>query len=325
RRQSGGRARIVLIGRNWTPPQSVDLVVTTPQFRLPAHPNLLVNEFPLHVVQKDVLEQAAKLWAPRLAALPRPLIALLVGGSSGPYAFSVEAAQRLGREASAVARKTGGSLLVSTSARTSRRATTALWSTIEGPAHRHRWIPGQPDNPYLGYLALADRFIVTGDSLSMMTEACAAAKPVEIFEFGGGLAAMLGPWSRSAERRWWRWSQLKAQRPIPLFYAFAIGLPAVRLNRARDIRLVQDAMTASGRAGWLGSDLSRLRPAPLTDMERAVGRVHALFAWEMAGGSADVGDLGSDVSEQTAHRAGMNDRSGREKQAPSRLGEGLAA
>ena len=37
------------------------------------------------------------------------------------------------------------------------------------------------DNPYFGYLARADHIIVTGDSVSMCSEACATPKPVYIF------------------------------------------------------------------------------------------------------------------------------------------------
>ena len=37
------------------------------------------------------------------------------------------------------------------------------------------------DNPYLGVLALADRLVVTGDSVSMVSEALATPHPVEVF------------------------------------------------------------------------------------------------------------------------------------------------
>src|SRR2546430_3147380 len=41
-----------------------------------------------------------------------------------------------------------------------------------------------------GYLALADSIIVTGDSISMLTEACVTRKPVYIFDFGEGPTTM---------------------------------------------------------------------------------------------------------------------------------------
>jgi mitochondrial fission protein ELM1 len=280
RKQSGGRTRIVVIGRYWTPADRLDLVVTPPQFRLREHPHVLINDFPLHQVTREKLDEAAGIWRPRLAGLPHPWIALIVGGSSGPYVFSRETARRLGHEASEFARAHGGSLLVTTSPRTSRSAMAALDAAIEVPHQFYRWRPNDPDNPYIGYLALADRFIVTADSLSMLAEACASGRPVFMFEFGGGPAAMHGPRGKDPRiRQWWRWSQLKDQGLSGLPYALMIGLPPWRLNRSRDIRLAQDRFVALDRARWLGApDGQRWHPAPLQDLDRAVARVRALFA-----------------------------------------------
>ena len=287
RDQSGGHTRIVVIGRYWTPAAELDLVVTPPQFRLREHPHVLVNDFPLHQVTRDKLDEAARVWRPRLADLPHPWIALVVGGSSGPYVFSRETARRLGREASAFARTHGGSLLVTTSPRTSRGAMEALDRAIEVPHKFYRWRPSDPENPYLGYLALADRFIVTADSLSMLAEACASGRPVFMFEFGGGPAAMHGPRARDPRiRQWWRWSQLKDQGLLGLHYALAIGLPPWRINRSRDIRLAQDRFVSLDRARWLGQDDPRpWHPAPLQDLDRAVARVYALLG--RSGSGAD--------------------------------------
>jgi hypothetical protein len=54
-------------------------------------------------------------------------------------------------------------------------------SAVEGPAYIYRWQPNKEENPYLAYLALADRFIVTADSASMLAEACSTGRPVELF------------------------------------------------------------------------------------------------------------------------------------------------
>ena len=43
RRQSGGRTRLVLLGRPWAPAEAFDLVVTTPQYDLPEAANVLHN------------------------------------------------------------------------------------------------------------------------------------------------------------------------------------------------------------------------------------------------------------------------------------------
>jgi mitochondrial fission protein ELM1 len=44
------------------------------------------------------------------------------------------------------------------------------------------WVwPGEGDNPYRGVLGLADRLVVTADSISMVSEALATGAPVEVF------------------------------------------------------------------------------------------------------------------------------------------------
>lgn len=279
RRQSDGRTRIVLVGRGWTRPATVDLVIATPQYRLRPHPNLLINELPLHIVDPAQRARAGALWTPRWAGLPRPWVAVLVGGSSGPYLFDAASAERLGREASAVARETGGALLVTTSSRTRPTVVPALKRAIDASAFLHEWRRGEEENLYPALLALADRFIVTGDSMSMLAEAAGTGKPVQIFEFGGGLVPMRGPWSSCLEpRAWGRWLGLLRQRPRAIVNALAIMLPPFRLNRARDIRIVQDILIRSGRAVWLGEGIAGLRPAPLRDLDRAVSRVKAMFA-----------------------------------------------
>jgi mitochondrial fission protein ELM1 len=281
RRQSGGRTRIVLVGRGWTRPGTVDLMIATPQYRLKPHPHLLLNELPLYILDPGKQERAAERWAPRWSELPRPWIAVLVGGSSGPYLFDAATAARLGREASAVARECGGSLLITTSSRTRPTVVPALREAVDAPVFLHEWRRGEPDNPYPALLALADRFIVTGDSMSMLAEAAGTLKPVEIFEFGSALAPMNGPWSARLKRQvWGGWLRLLRQRPRAIVNAVAIALPAVRVNRARDIRIVQDILIGSGRAVWLGEDIGRIRPAPLGDLDRAVARVRALFGAE---------------------------------------------
>ena len=68
------------------------------------------------------LAAEADRWAPRFVGLPRPWTAVIVGGNSGPYTLGRKAARRLAAEASEFAAGRGGSLLVTTSARTAPAA-----------------------------------------------------------------------------------------------------------------------------------------------------------------------------------------------------------
>jgi mitochondrial fission protein ELM1 len=285
------RVRLVHCGRPWAPLDCFDLVVTTPQYRLPERPNVLHNTTPLQRFSEARLEAARALWAPRFEKLPRPRIAVMVGGDAGPYVLDREAAALLGRAASALAAGQGGSLLVTTSARTPGHAIDALQAELKAPAELFRWAPDRAaDNPYLGYLALADAFVVTAESMSMLTETCSTGKPVHMFDLDTGpglkwslLEPLLGKVPRPSRAR-----RLRMLRYQPLVHRIAMITGPKRLTR--DMRAIQDRLIEAGRAVWLGQEFPP-GPSlpPLEDLERAVGRVKALFR-APAGG--DLGPAG---------------------------------
>jgi mitochondrial fission protein ELM1 len=267
RAQSAGRTRIVHIGRPWARLDQFDLVITTPQYRLPERPNVLHNTLTLHRVTAARLEAEARRWEPPLAALPRPRIAVIAGGDSGPTTFGRKAAARLARQASAMAQARGGSLLVTTSARTAATAVEALAAGIEAPVYFYRWRRGDVDNPYYGYLALSDAIIVTADSISMLTEACATGKPVYMFD--ADRPPMTAGMAGDRERDF---------RLSGTLYRWLMRWGPKRLSR--DLALVHRCLLEGGHAVWLGEDFPDRPPPPLRDLERALARVRALFAGE---------------------------------------------
>ena len=192
---------------------------------------------------------------------------MLAGGDSGPFTFGPRAASRLGRQVSRSAAASGGALLVSTSSRTGRAAATALRAALDAPHYFYQWRAGDDDNPYLGMLAWADRVVVTGDSIAMLSEACATGKPVQMFDLGGmrenTRAARdwrLGATLYAALLRWcWR----------PL---------------SRDITLVHRQLRSSGRAVWL-DEKPRAAAVPVESaLRRSVAAVRALLEQGGAGG-----------------------------------------
>jgi hypothetical protein len=260
----------------WARLDQFDLVITTPQYRLPVLPNVLHNALPLHDIGAERLAAAANQWEPVLAALPKPRIAVLVGGRSGPYSFGPDAAARLARAASDKARKLGGSLLVTTSARTSEAAAQALFTGLDVPFHSHQWQAGQKTNPFHAYLALADEIIVTADSISMITEACATGKPTYLFDIEEGLRAM-----RAEEAK----ARPGARLPPPHWKGADLSTTLWRIGLrfgpdwwTRDIRIVHQALTASRRVAWLGEPLPQSGTLdPAQDMRRALARVRAFI------------------------------------------------
>ena len=181
RKQSCNRTRLVHLFHTMAPFNWFDLIITLPQYGLPERPNILQLTMPLHRLPRAKIAAAAAKWEPRLRALPRPWFAVLIGGNSSRYLLNAKTALRLAREASAWAMEAGGSLLVSTSPRTSSQAANASIEAIFVPRHVYRWQPDDSDNPYLAYIGLADGFMVTADSASQLAEAFATGRTVRIF------------------------------------------------------------------------------------------------------------------------------------------------
>jgi len=246
--RSGQPTRIVHVGRPWSRPERFDLVVSTPQYALTPGGNVLVNPLPLHQVDPATLTDAARHWAARLGELPAPRITLLVGGDSGPFVFTPALADRLARQLNAFVGSLKGSLLITTSPRTPPEFSERLWQSIDVPMFGYRWAPDAVDNPYWGLLALADRIVVTAESVSMITEALATGKPVY-------LASVAQPGSRP----WWL--QGASYRWKPLTHRVAMAIAPARFSR--DVDRIHQALVSSGRAAWLGQ--GHPRPGHFTD------------------------------------------------------------
>lgn len=268
--RSGGRSVIVHLGRPWSQVADFDLVITTPQYNVPLLANVLQIDLPLHGVTPERVAMAADKWRARIAALPRPWIAVMVGGDAPPYVFDARMARCLGKEAAALAHRQGGSLLVATSPRTGTASSDALEAAIDVSQHFYRWTPAPEQNPYLGFLGLADQLVVTGDSMSMVAEACATGKPVYFFDLGHG-------WTRMRESGP---SPVEKNGPVPfrlkrlLHWLLFHGLPK-RIRR--DIRKMLRPLVTSGRAAWLGDNEAPAKPAASTDLATAAARVRQVF------------------------------------------------
>jgi mitochondrial fission protein ELM1 len=137
----------------------------------------------IHGVTPARLDAAARSFAPRIEGLPKPRIAVLLGGDSKAFSFPAEQGAALGAKLAALARERGGALLVTASRRTRPETLAALTDAIAGVPH-FIW-DGTGDNPYFGFLALADAIVVTEDSVNMVSEAAATGKAVYVQSLPG--------------------------------------------------------------------------------------------------------------------------------------------
>jgi hypothetical protein len=184
RRASGGRTFAAQIQDPGVGRSEFDLLVVPEHDRLRG-PQVIVTRGAVHRVTRARLA-AERGRFPALAALPRPILSVLIGGANKAYRLTL---RRLGEIADAVAgvlRTRGGSALVTPSRRTGAAGIELLRGRLEN-------LPvaiwdGRGANPYFAYLALADAFIVTADSVSMISEASATGNPVHILDLDGGNA-----------------------------------------------------------------------------------------------------------------------------------------
>ncbi|ODA66892.1 hypothetical protein A7A08_02189 [Methyloligella halotolerans] len=140
--------------------------------------NVIPTHGSLHAVTDEKLAAAAERFKDRLDLLPRPRIAVLLGGKSRAFDFPAKSGQALGRKLSGLAKEFGGSLLVTPSYRTPPETFAALKDEIDQiPAFIYG---GEGENPYLAFLASADAIVVTEDSVNMVTEATGTGKPVYV-------------------------------------------------------------------------------------------------------------------------------------------------
>lgn len=115
---------------------------------------------------------------PRIAALPHPRVAVLIGGPNRSYVYTDDDIRQLSAALSRLA-EGGASLMITPSRRTPAQLAAALRSLAEG--RRAIYYDGTGDNPYPEFLAHADFFVVTADSVNMAGEAAATGRPIFIF------------------------------------------------------------------------------------------------------------------------------------------------
>ncbi len=145
--------------------------------------NVVATKGSLHRLTAPLLAAEAARLEPELSHLPRPLVAVLVGGTNSCYRLTEGATTELAAGLTTLCGQ-GAGLVVTTSRRTGTANEAALRQALEKqPAVI--W-DGQEPNPYFAYLGLADAIVVTADSVNMVSEAASTGKPVHVFELEGG-------------------------------------------------------------------------------------------------------------------------------------------
>lgn len=179
---------------------------------VPAHdtrrgPNVITTVISPHGITAADLETCRDQAATRIEALPAPRVAVILGGRNAVYRYSQDDDARLVSALRDVA-DLGGSFLITASRRTHPELLAAVDAATRA-SPRQLW-RGEQDgpNPYVDFLARADCFIVTADSVNMTGEACATGRPIYVFHPSGG-SPKFSRYHDSLEA-------LGATRPLPM-------------------------------------------------------------------------------------------------------------
>ncbi len=164
RKQSGGRSKLVRIGHPRIDPKLFDLVITTRQYPVPPGDNVVLLPVAMsRFVEPPVLTSAEEEFVRRVS----PFRMVAIGGATKYWQLPVE------RIVDAIAQPFAGTIVAVTSRRTDPAIVARLKAMdvelVDGPSPR-----------FAVLLDRAAEIFVTGDSVSMISEAVLTGKPVAI-------------------------------------------------------------------------------------------------------------------------------------------------
>ena len=208
--QSGGRTSLVRLGHPRADNQLFDLIITTPQYPVPAGENVIrlplaMNRF--RAPPPPTSEERA--W---LDARPRPHLLLSLGGTALLWRLDLAELRIALGKLVARARDKQGTLIIVGSPRTPKKA----WAIVHEATAGADNVATIASNElrYAVLLADADEQFVTADSVSMISEAIVTGKPVGLIPIRPDfLARRL---ARGPERSWIRdprrfWAEVEAR------------------------------------------------------------------------------------------------------------------
>lgn len=182
KRWSGGKTFVVQIQDPRVPAHMFDLVIPPKHDRMSGDNILPITGSP-HRVTPQRLTSEYQAFKDLIEPLPKPRVAVLVGGKSKAFDLSSERAAQIAHSIQIPLEQDGGSLLMTFSRRTPDAARALMTARL-------RHLPGmiwngEGPNPYFAFLAGADYILVTEDSTNMATEAASTGKPVFVLKMDG--------------------------------------------------------------------------------------------------------------------------------------------
>lgn len=156
-------------------PSNFDMVIAPEHDDLTGENVVTMIGAPNRITNTELISQVLQEHQ-KLADMPMPRVAMLIGGMSKTHKLTEEVhAQHLKAAQDAVS--SGRSLMISTSRRTPDWAIKAYEDFAQGKDNVWLYTGGEP-NPYIAFLGAAETILVTEDSTNMLTDACTSGKSV---------------------------------------------------------------------------------------------------------------------------------------------------
>ncbi len=273
KRQSKGVTKVVLIGRPRRGIRNYALVIVPPQYIVPKWDNIISLDYPLVRRDQKEIEKHVCEWRDKLQTMTRPITAVFVGGPTKPFLFDEHVARDISRQVTRFCCE--GSIFVVTSRRTPKEVADALQDSLNGRALFYRWGDPESGNPYIALLGSADRFVVTGDSISMMTEVACVGKPLFIYPLPSKTDTyshlrkyvddILSSNRKTGERRF-IYDLIEKYLYRPGYFGYM-----------RDITIVHDKFIRAGYAAVLGDDIKGSAGKLEQDLGTVVQRLRVLM------------------------------------------------
>lgn len=184
KRQSGGRTKIVSVGRAHQPLDLYDLLAVPPQYALPERSNVINLPLPLSRPRRRPDDRSADpATRSNIIPVPKPWFTILLGGEVKQFAADERELVEVARRAQAAADRYGGSVVISTSRRTPPALLAAVERVLDRP-YVYRWSEATAEeNPYDTLLRQSAALFVTADSASMILDGCGSGTPTYVIEY----------------------------------------------------------------------------------------------------------------------------------------------
>ncbi|CAH9050183.1 unnamed protein product [Cuscuta europaea] len=144
----------------------------------PPDKHVILTVGALHQVDSTALRAAANSWHDKFSPLPKPLLVVNIGGPSRYCKYGIDLATHLITSLHNILERCG-IIRICFSRRTPAKISKVIIKELGTNPQVYIW-DGEDPNPHMGHLAWADSFVITADSVSMLSEACSTGKPVYV-------------------------------------------------------------------------------------------------------------------------------------------------